>query len=760
MSRFHVAALAVAPAIAAVLVADACMHPEVWAGPSGPPPPAEPELAPDHEPASAPKPSDDSAAPGEASGTHPRILLTPDRLATLRRLRAENAPTWRKLSAQCDADTQTTIDAGYQAWDWANATLALALCYHVTHRPSYAGAAVKYFRALLDDYIHVGDGAGGDAAVHHDSGYAIRTHGGLGAVACDWLHDVPGMTTDLRKHAADRFLAWTHWFSAEGYNRDEPIANYYAGYFATVAFGGLAMQGDDPRAGALLAQARRMYSTEIGPAFRTKLAGGDFPEGWQYGDMVGAVLAIFAGSASQERTGRPLLDELPWLRDTVRFRAHALWPDGKHMFDMGDWSSKPAVAPTHTLLALAAVLSPADDASRQALALARLAADPNEEWTWLAALAEDPSRRGEDPRRGPASYLAPGTGIVTARTDWTPGAVWLGFACGPSLSDHQHLDDGHFEVVRGGDALVIDAGGYASYSSLSHNVIAVDDRKDNDNYSPNQGVWSLAHVTRFEDRGSIVYALGDYASAYNPSGYPQDHPSRSVIRAQREIVFSRSPVEGMGAESARVVVYDRVKLSKPSYATAFLLHGGSPPVPSSGASIRFDVGQSGLTATSLLPVGGKPAFVAEPTSLGDGPFYANDPPEGTRSVRLEIRSPLGSDERRFLNILVVGERRSQDRGPTPVRVYGAGVDGAAVGGEAFVFPRDAAQVAPAPLAWSAPASVRRYVAASLAPGSRFTVSAERDRDACRFEVSPADKGIAASDAGLLVFDVEPGCGVR
>jgi hypothetical protein len=159
-------------------------------------------------------------------------------------------------------------------------------------------------------------------------------------------------------------------------------------------------------------------------------------------------------------------------------------------------------------------------------------------------------------------------------------------------------------------------------------------------------------------------------------------------------------------------------------------------------------------------VDGKSTLVAEPTQLGDGPFYANDPPEGTKSVRLEIRSPLGTNERRFLNVLVVGQRRSQARSPTPVRLYGEGVDGAAIGEEAFVFPHATVQLKPAPLVWTAPASVRRYVAASLAPGSRFTVSGEGDRDACRIEMTPADTGFAASDAGLLVFDVGPGCALR
>jgi hypothetical protein len=34
-------------------------------------------------------------------------------------------------------------------------------------------------------------------------------------------------------------------------------------------------------------------------------------------------------------------------------------------------------------------------------------------------------------------------------------------------------------------------------------------------------------------------------------------------------------------------------------------------------------------------------IVPEPTVLGDGPFYANEPPEGTKTERVETRSPTG-----------------------------------------------------------------------------------------------------------------------
>jgi hypothetical protein len=728
--------------------AGACWHgQEVWPGPKAPPAP-EPTLAQASE-----APSDVAAVRlDRPHGPHPRILLTRDRLAALRGLRDAGAPSWRKLAARCDEVSKDKIDAGYEGWDWANAALDLALCHASTGRADYASAGIVYFRALLDDRHKIGDGAGGNDVVHHDDGYPIRTRGCLGAIAYDWLHDAPGMTPELRKRAVDRFDAWGKWFAESGYNHDQPISNYYIGWFGDVAFGGIAAEGDDPRAIEMLRHAQRMFDAELVPTYRQKLKGGDFPEGWQYGDLVGAVLAIFVDAES-----RPM--ELPWLRELVAYRAHALWPDGRHTLDTGDWSDKPAVAPAHALLALATVLPPSDAAARQARALARLAADPGEEWLWLAAVADDPSHLAEDPRRGDTGYFASGTGALTARTDWSPGAVWVALASAPSLSDHQHLDAGHFEVVRGSDALLVDAGGYGSFSSLSHNVIAIDDKKENDTYAPNQGTWSdSASIARSEQTDRYAYGLADYASAYNPSGYPKDHPQRSVARAEREFFFSRALVGG-APESTRLVVYDRITLTKPTYGATFLLHGGSPPDARDGA-MRFAVGKSAAIVTTLLPAHVPPVLVKEPTNLGDGPYYANEPPEGKTSVRVEVRSTAGSVERRFLHAIVVGPSELKGAGVTSVvALEGEGVDGAVIDDEAYAFAHAGPQLRAASIGYAAPATARRHFVASLAPGGRYDVEVERDRDRCRVLLQPGS-GRAATKAGVLALDVGTGCVLR
>jgi hypothetical protein len=169
------------------------------------------------------------------------------------------------------------------------------------------------------------------------------------------------------------------------------------------------------------------------------------------------------------------------------------------------------------------------------------------------------------------------------------------------------------------------------------------------------------------------------------------------------------------------------------------------------------VGKSAGLATTLVPSHAAPILVKEPTELGTGPYYTNQPPEGVSSTRVEVRSPSGSLERRFLHAIVVGPR--DVRAPAAVLIAGEDAEGAAIDEEAYVFSRAGVQRTPASLAYLAPGSARRHFVASLAPGGRYAVSVERDRDGCRVSLGPGE-GRVASRAGVLAIEVAPGCILR
>ncbi len=189
-------------------------------------------------------------------------------------------------SPRAATKSRARIDAGYEGWDWGNAALDLALCHQVTQRVDYATAALTYLRALLDDRRAIGDGAGGDAAVRHDSGYPIRSRGCFGAIAYDWLHDAPGMTAELRKHVVDWLDTWTKWLPSPATTATSRSATTTSAGSGPSRSGASRPRATTPALSTCFAGSQRLYTTGLEPAYR-KLAGGDFPEGWQYGESGG-----------------------------------------------------------------------------------------------------------------------------------------------------------------------------------------------------------------------------------------------------------------------------------------------------------------------------------------------------------------------------------------------------------------------------------------------------------------------------------------
>lgn len=750
ISRIRWGSLSVVATILFLSACSSCKG-EEWAGPKESAMPLAP-LRPFPVGSVGATPSSDSGvvAPlGALPGGHARILLSEERMQSMRALAKSNHPTFQKLIRRCKEGSDETIVSGYEAWEWGEVMLACALLYRTTGNDGNAKTALKYFNALMDDRQKVGDGKGGAEVIRHDSGYPIRTYGFMGAIAYDWLRDAPGMSVELKKKAMDRFVAWTSWFKEKGYKHDFPISNYYAGYFGAIAMAGIAAEGDDPRATELRKRAQEMFQREIVPDFK-KLSGGQWPEGWQYGGLVANVLAIYADAETRANPGKPVLDDLPWMKEMVAYRAHSLLPDGKHLYDNGDWSVKPAVATPSEMYGAIVAIKSNDPVSKNARGLAKLAKVGKENdaaMAWLESLAEDPSQEAVDPRKGETSYLARGTGEVFGRTDWSANATWVSLQSGPVFSDHQHADQGHFEVVRGADALIVDPGAYAAFSTTSHNTILVDDNGDAMDYPPNQSPVALqARIARFEDKGPFVYALADFGSAYTPFHFDDNH-KKSVQRAERELVFSRTPVGGT-VGSARVVIYDRITVTKPTYSVVWAAHSWSD-AKVQGSSIRISAGKSAATVTTLTPSGQTATLLNEPHVKKNDTWYNNDVADGMKSIRIEVSSPTGQTERRFLHAIVVSA--GEDKAVVPTRIDGIGVEGAAIDDEAYVFTTGKPHTEAAPVSYKAPAPAIRHLIVGLAPGGRYGISIAKEGADCKVSLAPGGAA-AASASGTLTID--------
>jgi len=675
-------------------------------------------------------------APATPSGAARRLLLDADALARLSDCAHRKTPAWNVVVARADEALAKPVRSGYQGFDWADALADTSLVWLATGDARYAEGALRYYRALLDDRLAVGDGKGGDDVVTHDSGYGIRTFGAYTALGYDWLRGAPGMDAALRAHALERLDHWLAWYAAKGYLRDRPTANYYWGYLTALSFAGLAAAGDSPLADAWLARARDALSQSVLPAFRDQLDGGGWPEGWQYGEYTAVEIALVA-RAFETGAGVHVASKMPWLPQMVRYHVHALLPDARSVYDGGTWGEHPAKPSAAGLAGAVVALQGVDDASAaQARWLIAHALPPlTREQAWVSLLADRPGAAEQPPReREPTSFHAPGQGLTFVRSDWSPAAVWASFQAGPRLAeDHQDADQGHFELFRGPDGLLVDGGDSEGSATINHNTLLVDDGGRVLDYPPNQGVWGAkVRTTRFADDGVAAVAVGDIGEAYAPSCVEDGCTKRAVQRLTRTFVFVRPSL---------LVLDDRVVLERPEDGVAWAAHVTKAPQIADGLASAV-VGASRVDIRTLEPANAQAAALREPTPSGEGSHRA-DHPWGPM-WRVEVPSPRGTRERGFLHF--ISADRAEAAPPAVQLVSGNGIRGGIVAGRrtAVLFV-DPTKGGSAPL----PGGADPVVLVGLDPARRYALSVHSAP--CSVEVTPsgAASAVAPSAGGFL-----------
>jgi hypothetical protein len=271
------------------------------------------------------------AAHADPTGAHPRLLVEPGlRAAWREQASAPHGPVHGAI-ALCD-EARTTHEhdrALYQGAEWAKVVQACLVAWAATDSADHGATAVRFFTALLDDLDTIGDHRGGDEAARRDDGYAIRNLGPYTALAYDWLHDAPGMTPELRAHARARWKAWLAWHRAHGYRVHTAATNYHAGYALAATLIAIAEAGEAGDDGAALwREVNAMWTNELGGALADGgvLEGGDWPEGWQYGPLSVAELAL--GARVMKRAGVEVPGIARWLGAVLRRHVHGLSPGG------------------------------------------------------------------------------------------------------------------------------------------------------------------------------------------------------------------------------------------------------------------------------------------------------------------------------------------------------------------------------------------------------------------------------------------------
>jgi hypothetical protein len=265
-------------------------------------------------------------------------------------LDAELRAQWRKMAKlsagpvvgairMCEeARTSDKYDqALYMGGEWAKALQACLVAWAATDSKDDAATAMRFFKALIDDLDVVGDGRGGNEAARRDHGYAIRFLGPYTALAYDWLHDHPLMTPELAARARERWAAWIDWYRDKGYRANSPGSNYHAGYLIAATMIAIAQAGEADDAGTALWQfvADQLWNKDMAAALSQEgvLAGGNWPEGWQYGPLSIAEIAL--GARVMREAGVDVPGIAPWLASVMRHHVYALTPSDR-VFAGGD----------------------------------------------------------------------------------------------------------------------------------------------------------------------------------------------------------------------------------------------------------------------------------------------------------------------------------------------------------------------------------------------------------------------------------------
>jgi hypothetical protein len=687
------------------------------------------------------------AAPPEPTTQHPRMLLDRDLSMQWKAMARANGGPVVGAIALCDqARVSRDHDrAQYQGSAWARALQACLVAWAATDSKEHAATAIKFFTAMLDDRDTIGDGRGGNEVLRRDRGYGIRNFAPYTALAYDWLHGHPLMTPELKARARERFKAWLDWYRESGYRATSPGANYHAGYLVAATLIAIAQAGEAGEYSSALWQhvADQMWSKEMAAALGDHgvLAGGNWPEGWQYGPLSVAEYALAARVIKRAGVDVPGIEQ--WLSSLLRHHIYALSPsDG--LYVGGDTEMETATIKPHVLTLDAIALgdaAPQDKRwARGELARLRLVDRDYLLYDALAAVGERPTLA---PRSAwPTWYLSANTGTLYTRTRWDDAAVWFVAECAPTIdTDHRHPNAGNFALSRGRDDVIVDPSPYGTRSSLTSNAPTVVSAQLPPDYQPSQGLWS--EKTGWElvtQRASgVVAARCDYADQYKFQHRPSDVPE-----AVRDFVL----IPSSDGRDAALVVIDRAATSA-SDRGMHLRFRTPGKLTLVGENATATVGATKLSIANITRSAPGTTAIGEPMFKDcykaggkKGECDAARFPVTDYRVQIPGPAPIG--------VHVIAATDSGARPVTAQPIKGSGWAGVRVSGL-----RDATIV------WSTSSDTLSYTATPGthvildAPDATANVTAKRSGNGCAMSVA----GRGTLPARPLVINVDASCAV-
>lgn len=435
------------------------------------------------------------AAAGSATGRpaaakpHPRIWLDSGTLKTLRARARANTPQWRALKSACNRFLHGPVDSpsgndypdtgigeGYQGDGYWQAVLDLGLCAQTA--PSGRGSYAKRVAVVLDKMSTPGH----EPDPLRDDGYGIRFYVTTMAIGYDWAHGA--LSSGLKTQVTTAIHRWINAFEKGGFENDFPEGNYFAGYYDAKALAALATLGEDPAAAhEWTSWLDRQFGKMIQPYYKANMAGGGWPEGWEYGAL-GTMNMTWPVDAAKTANGTDLSKRFPYATAAAKFILYFTWPNLRSLDDSGTQHNNDDPAPADPALATAeaGILARLDNsfapsmhdyARRVRAANPRLVKSPS--WgAWVDFLYWNPHAKSKSMSKLPRSYFARGMGMASMRSSWRTNAVWAEYKAAPYTGNpdagEEFFDEGSLEILNGSHQFLV----YAP-TALMRNTPGTDD---------------------------------------------------------------------------------------------------------------------------------------------------------------------------------------------------------------------------------------------------------------------------------------------
>lgn len=555
-------------------------------------------------------------------GAHPRLYLSPERLAFLRSKMLSNTADWVRLKTYADGSGASDMHTQ-------------ALMYQVTGNASYGTAGVTNLFNFMASHATIPTGGSGGS------------NASTVAVGYDWLY--PLLTADQKSQVISYLTTQVNGqlsIGLTGWN------NMGGNMPWRIGFAGLATYGDNPNAQAWMDHARYdRFQNLILEGLKINGKGGGWVEGNGYEFTATRIFAYVDGVYTA--TGERLMDSHPWFKDYLTYSLFSQYPKKKSRYgndyydavQLGDMERNRESFYSYRRLITEMALKfypGTPEAKRAQWYLNNTVRAASSSFAWEEFLHLNPSHPEEKPSQ--LAYHAEGLGRVFMRSDFnSENSTYITFFAGDHFTYHQDIAQGAFTLFKKED-LAIRSGLYDSYgdTSIHGHLLGYNSRtvssncmlvcKEDEIFNRNRAgttvnndcgqtssIWTFgnsptveqwkdtpgynsADITLFHDSPDFTYVAANLAGGYSPD---------KISAFMRHLVYLRPDAN----QQEFLVVFDRVKSVSAAYPKKWLLHFLNEPAVTgtesqismgeslfAGPVTKADAGEARVFNKSLLPL--------------------------------------------------------------------------------------------------------------------------------------------------------------